>query len=295
MHELPLRMDERECPVDGEVEGELLDADEHQRSDLAGPPRHRQDQPRHDSGERAGEDDPADRLPLACATGIRPLAHRVGNRRKRLLGRHDHHRQRQQRERQRGPEETAGAEGRLPVGDQRRAEEELVDRATEDVAEESQPEGSVDDARHAGEIVDGDADGGRQRPARRILAEIEGGENPERRDEEGHDERHRDRPPDRRENTTGAVGLARVVAEEFPPPRHVDAEAFPEGEPIGLPGPDDLGQRQEDRLPRGGGELEAPAFVPGPQFGGPSVERALLGLDRRGHALLRLDRRGPGR
>ena len=61
-------------------------------------------------------------------------------------------------------------------------------------------------------------------PRRGILAEVEGGEHAEGRHEQRHDERHRHRAPDRGEHAAGAVGLARVVGEELPPARHIDAE-----------------------------------------------------------------------
>ena len=99
-----------------------------------------------------------------------------GTARQRLLRRHDHDRHRQQAERQRRPQDAAGAEGRRrqPLGEERRS----IDAADE-VDEEAEAEDAEDDRGHAGQVVDARCGrcaragpaartrAGRARPARR--------------------------------------------------------------------------------------------------------------------------------
>ena len=111
-------MDEGKGAVHGQFEREFLHSHEHQWRHLAGSPGHCQNQAGHDARQCPRQHDPADRLPFAGAAGIGAFPHRVGHRRQRLLGRDDHHRQGQQREGQRSPEQAASAKHRLAVSHQ---------------------------------------------------------------------------------------------------------------------------------------------------------------------------------
>ena len=217
-------MHEGKGAVDRQIERQFFHADEHQRRHLARAPGHRQNEAGHDARQRPGQHDPPDCLPLAGAARIRPLPHRVGNGGKRLLGGHDHHRQRQQGERERRPEQAAGAKRGLIIGHEARAEKEFVDAATKGVAEKAQAERAVDDARHAGEVVDRDPHRRGHGPRRRILPEIECRQHAKWGHEERHNQRHGDGAPDRGKHAAGTVRLPRIVAEKLTPATAVDAE-----------------------------------------------------------------------
>ena len=139
-----------------------------------------------------------------------------------FLGRHDHHRHGEQRQRQGRPQDAAGAEGRRR---QRLGVEEPVDGAADQVDEEAEAEDAEDDRRHARQVVDRDAHHAHQRPLLGVLAQVERGEHAERRHGEGHEEDHHHRAEDGREDAALGVRLARIVADELPDPRRRRAAA----------------------------------------------------------------------
>jgi hypothetical protein len=91
------------------------------------------------------------------------------------------------------------------------AKNQFVHGGADHVAEEAQPEHAEHDARHAGEVVDGDAHGADDRAALGVLAQVQRRHDAERHHGQGHDQRHDDRAEDGREDAALAVGLARVV------------------------------------------------------------------------------------
>ena len=68
------------------------------------------------------------------------------------------------------------------------------------VDEEAHPEDAEDDRRHAGQVVDRDADHAHERALLRVLAQVEGCEHSQRRHEEAHDHDHHHGTEDRREH-----------------------------------------------------------------------------------------------
>ena len=105
-------------------------------------------------GMTAGSTTRERRLELGRAEGERRLAHAARDRGEPLLGGHDHDRHGQQRQRERRPQDAAGAERRRR---QRLGEEEAVDRAADEVDEEAEAEDAEHDRGHAGQVVDRDA------------------------------------------------------------------------------------------------------------------------------------------
>jgi hypothetical protein len=108
VHEAALEMQVRVERVDRQHRREFHHADQHQRRDLAGAARHREDQSGHDAGHRARQHHAADGLPFRGPAGEGAFPHRPRHRRERLLGGDDDDRHRQQRQGQRRPENAAG-------------------------------------------------------------------------------------------------------------------------------------------------------------------------------------------
>ena len=169
-------------PSSGSSRRELDHADEHQRRDLAGAARHRQDH----AGQDAGHARAAARCAGSSATSSRrsasdPSRIPPGTAASAFLGGDDHDRHREQRQRERGPQDAARAEGRRRAAPRRRT---AVDAAADEVDEEAEAEDAEDDGRHAGEVVDGDAHGADEHALARVLAQVERGEHAERHDEQ---------------------------------------------------------------------------------------------------------------
>ena len=276
MHELPLGMNEGERSVDRQIEGYFFHSHEHEGGHLAGTAGHGQDEAGHDARQRSGQHDATDRLPLARPAGVGTLAHRIRHRRQRLLRGHDHHRQRQQCQGQRSPEQTSGAKRRLVIGNEAGPEKHAVDPRPQEIAEETQAEGAVDDARHTGQIVDGDAHCRCHRSPRGIFPQIECRQHAEGGDENRHDERHGNRAPDRRKHPSGTVGLPRVIGQKLSPPRTIELRLARERKPIGLPGAHDRIERQNRLFSARRLKLHSPSSVLGTQAGGFLVEDLLL-------------------
>jgi hypothetical protein len=84
---------------------------------------------------------------------------------------HDHHRHGEQGQGQCGPQDTGRAQGRAPAGLRQRTSGRFA--ATEQVDEEAQAKHAIDDRRHAGEVVDGDADDARSvGPGLRVFTQV---------------------------------------------------------------------------------------------------------------------------
>ncbi len=164
-------------------------------------------------GAAAGSTTLPDGLELGGAERERALAHDARHRGEALFGGDDHHRHGEQRERQRGPEDAAGAEGRRR---QRLGIEQPVDRAADQVDEEAEAEDAEDDRGHAGQVVDRDAHHAHQQPLLGVLAQVERRQHAERRHRERHQEDHHHGAEDRREDAALGVRLARVVGDELP-------------------------------------------------------------------------------
>src|SRR5690606_34400310 len=179
VHERSFKVNERERRVDGQFGGEFDGADEHERRDLARAARHGENGSGHDAGHGPGQNDAANRLPLAGAAGVRALAHRSGDGREGFFGGDDDDGEGEQGEGERGPEDAAGAEGRVVAA---LGEKGLVDAAADDVGKEPKAEDAEDDAGDAGKVVHGDADGADDGSALGVFAQVQ-----RRQDAEGND------------------------------------------------------------------------------------------------------------
>ena len=179
VHELALEVEERELAVERQARRELHHAHDHERRDLAGRARHREDQPGQDAGQRGGQDD----APAASRTWSRRA--RASPRARCAARRRDPPRWRRRRPARvssasvrRGPEDPAGAEGRRR---QAVREEERVDRPADAVDEEAQAEDAEHDRGHAGQVVHRDAHAAHEPALARVLAQVERGQHAERR------------------------------------------------------------------------------------------------------------------
>ncbi len=93
-------------------------------------------------GAAAGKNHTADGLKLRRAHGERGLAHRTGNRRERLFRGDDDHGNGEERQGERGPENSAGPVGRRG---KRLGKENAIDSAADEVDEETEAEYSEHD------------------------------------------------------------------------------------------------------------------------------------------------------
>ena len=107
VHEASLGVQERKEAVEGKLGRELHYPYEHEGRHFACAARHRQYQTRHDARHGLWHNDVPDGLPFRGAAGERALPHGAGNGGERLLCRHDHDGNGEERQRQGRPQKTA--------------------------------------------------------------------------------------------------------------------------------------------------------------------------------------------
>jgi len=135
-----------------------------------------------------------------------------------FFGGDNNHRDGQQGQGQRSPQNPAGAIGR---GGERILVEELVQRPADYIHKKPEAEDAKHNRGHAGEVVDRNPDGANQRTLLGILAQIQGGDHAKRDNDNAHDDDHHDRPENGGEHAALGIGLARVFPKEFPKSSHV--------------------------------------------------------------------------
>ena len=239
MHEFALQVQEGEMAVHRQGRREFHYAHQHQGSHLTRGAGHRQDQAGHHGRTGHGQHHLPQGLDLGRAQGQRTFPQGPGNAAQALFGGDDDHRQRKDGEGQGGPEDAGRTEGRRRI---RLGKEQGVDVAAEEIHEKTQAEHAVDDGGHARQIVDGDPDGAHQRALLGVLAQIQGRDHAEGRDDHGHQQDHHHRAENGGKHAALGIGFARLVADEFPDLGEIVAQLVDHAHRIRLEGNDDLGQ-----------------------------------------------------
>jgi len=85
----------------------------------------------------------------------------------------------------------------------------------------------------AGRLLFGDANGGDGHAGPGVLSQVEGRQDAERDDDDAHQERHGDRPPDGGEHPSLRIGLARIAEKKLDPTGKIDSHLLPETQAIG--------------------------------------------------------------
>ena len=242
VHEAALGVHEGERAVDRQLRRELDGADEHQRRHLARAARHGEDHARHDArasraAARCGGSS------ATCSRRRRSEPSRIEPRHggERLLGRDDHDRQREQRQRERGPQEAARCRRSGWAAARRRSSWSIA--AADDVAEEPRPKTPNTMLGTPARLLTAMRTALTSGPGLRVLAQVERGQHAEGHDQQRHDQRHHHGAEDRREDAALAVGLARLVGEELATSARGRRRACrPNAELVGRVGAHDVGQ-----------------------------------------------------
>ena len=212
MHELALHVQVREVAVHRQGRRQFHHPHQHQRRHLTGCAGDGQDEAGHDGRARHGQHDAPQGLGLGGPQREGPLADGARDPGQPLFGGDDHHRQGQDGQGQRRPDDARGAEGRTR---QRFRIEQLVQRTTEGVDEEAQTEHAVHDGGHARQVDHRDADDLGQAVLARVLVQVDRSDDPQRSHDDRHQEHHEDGAEDGREHPALGVGLARIVGDEL--------------------------------------------------------------------------------
>ena len=130
----------------------------------------------------------------------------------------------------------------------------MIDNSPDAVDEEPEAEHPEDDRGDPGEIVDGDADQADQGSLARVLAQVQGSQNPEGDYREGHDHDHHHGAEQRREYAPLGVRLARLAAEELPRLAGVEGCFAGGSHLVGQVEPDNVGEPYPARLARRKGD-----------------------------------------
>ena len=151
----------------------------------------------------------------------RRLAHRARHRRQRLLGGDDDDRHGEQAERQRRPEDAAGAEGRRrqALGEEQPGRWRRRRSRRRSRGRRRRTRSTARPAR----LLTAMRTSADEQPLLRVLAQVERGQHAERHRQHAHEDHHHHGAEDGREDAALGVRLARIAAEELPEPARVDA------------------------------------------------------------------------
>src|SRR5690606_17894949 len=156
--------------------------------------------------------------------------------------------------------------------------EDAVQRAAQHIDEEAQAEHAVNNGRYTGEVVHRDADDARQSALLGVFAQVNRRDHAERGNDHRHDDGHQHGAEDGREDAALGVGLARLVADEFPDLGTIEAELLRHRHGIRLVGAHHFAETDFQLAAIDGAHTDAVAVEGLMQLHQPAFQLLVLGI-----------------